>query len=43
MNVSNIINDLDIVKEAILNKDNEDALKMLTDIQEDLKIISLTS
>lgn len=42
MNLNNIINDIEIVKEALTNNDVEDALKMLTDIQEDLEIISLT-
>jgi hypothetical protein len=36
-----IINDISICIEAINNNDLEDAIKMLKDIQEDLKIISL--
>lgn len=36
-----IITDIDIIIEAIKNGDDEDALKMLKDIQEDLLIISL--
>ena len=42
MNLNNIINDIEIVREAIENGDTIDALKMLADIQEDLEIISLT-
>lgn len=34
-----IINDIEIVIDAILNKDYKDAVNMLKDIQEDLKII----
>jgi hypothetical protein len=36
-----IINDISICVEAINNNDLEDAIQMLKDIQEDLKIISL--
>ena len=36
-----MVNDLEIVKEAIKNQDYQDALQMLTDIQEDLKILAL--
>ena len=36
-----MINDLEIVKEAIHNQDYQDAIKMLTEIQEDLKILAL--
>jgi hypothetical protein len=39
MNLETIINDIDIVIDAILNKDYKDAVNMLKDIQEDLKII----
>ena len=36
-----IINDINIVIEAINNKDTEDAIQMLKDIQEDLKLLEL--
>ena len=36
-----MINDLEIVKEAIKNKDYQDALQMINEIQEDLKILAL--
>ena len=39
MTIEIIINDIDIVIEAIINKDWQDAITMLQDIQEDLKII----
>lgn len=38
-----VIKDIEIIKEAINNGDIKDALQMLNDIQEDLKIISLIS
>jgi hypothetical protein len=38
-----IINDIDIVIEAINNNDSKEAIQMLKDIQEDLKIIALTA
>jgi len=37
-----ITNDLEIVIEAIRNKDDKEAIEMLKDIVEDLKIICLT-
>ena len=37
--MENIINDLNICIEAIQNNDTEDVIKMLLDIQEDLKIL----
>lgn len=37
--IKNIEKDLNIVIEAINNGDNKDAVNMLLDIQEDLKII----
>ena len=40
-NYKAMINDLEIVKEAIQNQDYQDAVKMLTEIQEDLKILAL--
>ena len=36
-----MINDLEIVKEAIKNRDYQDAIKIINDIQEDLKILAL--
>lgn len=36
-----IINDLEIIKEAITNGDNEDAIQMLSDLKQDLKLIVL--
>jgi hypothetical protein len=39
MNLETIINDIDIVIDAILNEDYKDAVNMLKDIQQDLKII----
>jgi hypothetical protein len=39
MNLETIINDIEIVIEAIINNDWKDAIVMLQDIQEDLKII----
>lgn len=41
--IKSIENDLSIVIEAINNGDTKDAISMLKDIQEDLKIISLMS
>jgi len=40
MNIEVIVNDIDIVIDAIINKDWQDAIIMLQDIQEDLKIIN---
>jgi hypothetical protein len=37
------INDIDIIIEAISNGDSKDAIKMLKELQEDLKIILLIS
>ena len=39
--IKNIENDINIVIEAINNGDNKDAVQMLKDIQEDLKIIEV--
>jgi hypothetical protein len=39
MTIEIIVNDIDIVIDAIINKDWQDAITMLQDIQEDLKII----
>lgn len=36
-----IIKDIDIVIEAIKNGDSDDAIKMLVDIQEDLRLFVL--
>ena len=41
--IKNIENDIEIVIQAIKNNDSKDAIQMLKDIQEDLKIISLVS
>lgn len=42
MDLITIINDIDIVIEAIKNKDGWEAVTMLKDIQEDLLIINVT-
>lgn len=39
MTIETITNDIYIVIEAIINNDFDDAITMLKDIQEDLKII----
>ena len=41
--IKNIEKDLTIVIEAINNGDTKDAVSMLKDIQEDLKVIALVS
>ena len=41
--IKNIEKDLNIVIEAINNGDTKDAIQMLKDIQEDLKVIALVS
>ena len=41
--IKNIEKDLNIVIEAINNGDTKDAVSMLKDIQEDLKVITLVS
>lgn len=41
--IKNIENDLNIVIEAIKNNDSKDAINMLKDIQEDLKVMELMS
>ena len=41
--IKNIEKDLNIVIEAINNGDIKDAINMLLDIQEDLKVIALVS
>lgn len=41
--IKNIEKDINIVIEAINNGDNKDAINMLLDIQEDLKVIALVS
>ena len=41
--IKSIEKDIDIVIEAINNGDNKDAIQMLKDIQEDLKVIELMS
>jgi len=42
MDILTIINDIDIVIEAIKNKDGWEAIAMLKDIQEDLLIINVS-
>ena len=42
MDIQTIINDIDIVIEAIKNNNNFDAIAMLKDIQEDLLIINVS-
>lgn len=39
--LNNIINDLEIIKEAINNGDSKDAIQMLQDLKEDLQLIKL--
>ncbi len=39
--MKNLINDIEIIKEAITNGDTKDALQMLEDLKEDLKILEL--
>ena len=39
--LNNIINDLEIVKEAVNNGDSKDAIQMLQDLKEDLQLIKL--
>ena len=39
--LNNINNDINIVIEAIKNNDTKDAIQMLIDIKEDLKLIEL--
>jgi len=41
--LKDIVNDINIIIEAINNKDTIDAIQMLKDIQEDLKVIELMS
>lgn len=41
--LKDIVNDISIIIEAINNKDTTDAIQMLKDIQEDLKVIELMS
>lgn len=41
--MKNIINDINIIIEAINNKDYTDAIQMLEEVKEDLKIIDLIS
>ena len=41
--IKNIEKDINIVIEAINNGDTKDAIQMLKDIQEDLKVIVLVS
>ena len=41
--IKNIEKDINIVIEAIKNNDSKDAIQMLKDIQEDLKVMELMS
>ena len=41
--IKNIEKDINIIIEAINNGDTKDAINMLLDIQEDLKVIALVS
>lgn len=40
--INNLIQDIEQVLEAVVNLDNEDAVKLLLDIKEDLQIKLLT-
>ena len=42
MTLKEIINDIEIVKEALKNGDIRDSVEILSDIVEDLKIIALS-
>ena len=39
--INNIINDIEIIKEAITNGDGDDALQMLSDLKQDLMLLEL--
>ena len=39
--LNNIINDLEIIKEAVNNGDSKDAIQMLQDLKEELQLIKL--
>ena len=39
--LNNIINDLEIIKEAVNNGDSKDGIQMLQDLKEDLQLIKL--
>ena len=39
--LNNIINDLEIIREAVNNGDSKDAIQMLQDLKEDLQLIKL--
>jgi hypothetical protein len=41
MNLKTIISDIEIIKEAVKNGDKRDALQMLNDLKEDLKLLEL--
>lgn len=41
--IKSIENDLNIVIEAIKNNDSKDAIQMIKDIQQDLKVMELMS
>ena len=39
--LNKLINDIDIITEAISNEDYNDAIQMLSEVKEELKILSL--
>jgi hypothetical protein len=41
MKLKTIISDIEIIKEAVKNGDKRDALQMLNDLKEDLKLLEL--
>ena len=43
MKLKTIISDIEIIKEAVKNGDKRDALQMLNDLKEDLKLLELIS
>lgn len=43
LNIKELIEDINLVIEAVTNLDNEDALKLLIDIREDLSLMQLMS
>lgn len=41
--INKLINDIDIITEAISNGDTNDAIQMLSEVKEELKILELMS
>lgn len=41
--LNKLILDIEIIKEAVTNKDNADALQMLEEFKQDLKLLALIS